>query len=156
MRHKSGARGLRAILETLIDFDLIAGGFVRQSRAASAPAWNDRLAFVRAGLAPEIASRATRTTNALVVYLLDEAIERLFAADARTSDQEDAALRALRDELAYLPATAQMPHLLTTLEARAALQRMVAVEFPRMLVLAHEELPRWTNVMPVARIQVTV
>jgi hypothetical protein len=154
IRERLSIRNLRAILETLIDFALIAGGFVRESRASSAPAWNDRLAFVRAGLAPEIAHRAARNTNALVVYLLDDAIERLFAAEAgASSEQEDAALRALRDELAYLPATAQMPHLLTKLEARAALQRLVATEFPRMLVLAHEELPRGTNVMPVARIQ---
>jgi flagellar biosynthesis component FlhA len=154
IRERTSTRNLRAILESLIDYALIADGFVGESRGSSGSAWNDRLAFVRAGLAHQIARRAARNTNALVVYLLDSAIEQLFAAGTgANSEQEDAALRGLRDELAYLPATAQMPHLLTTIEARPALQRTVATEFPRMLVLAHEELPRGTNVMPVARIQ---
>jgi len=64
----------------------------------------------------------------------------------------DDILRALRAELAYLPPTALIPSVLTFVEARSTLQRLVNSEFPRMSVIAHEELPPGINVQPVARI----
>ena len=157
IRDRTSVRNLRTILGRWLDYDALertglagpAGSSVSHDAALASA-----LAFVRVGLGPEIAQKAARDTDTAVVYLLDSEIERLTAHQSvqQLADKGDDILRAVRTELAYLPATAQVPSLLTFTESRATLQLLVASEFPRISVIAHEELPPGINVMPVARI----
>jgi flagellar biosynthesis component FlhA len=153
LRDRVAVRNLRGVLEGCLD-----DSFVQTAgRPATSDARSDEelVGAARGALGREIAQRAARGTNALVVYLLDAGIERLAVEQAAhvSAPAADRILGAIRAELRHLPATAQAPHLLTTREARATLQRVVATEYPRMAVLAHEELPPGINLMPVARIQ---
>jgi len=149
VRDRVSVQNLRAILESLLD-DNLAG----EARTENEPSGLANLvAFVRIALGRAIAHKAARNTNTVVVYLVDPAIERVIAEPAAELEEHgDGILRALRTELAYLPPTAQVPSLLTSIESRAHLQRLVSAEYPRMSVIAHEELPPGTNVQPVARV----
>jgi type III secretion protein V len=108
------------------------------------------LAFVRMGLCDQIADKASRGTNTVVVYLLDPALEHAIRVGSEGVD--DTLLAACYEEFAHLPPTAARPYILTGLETRQAVQDLLRSEFPRYAVLAHEELPPATNVQPVARI----
>ena len=144
VRERVSVQNLRAILESVVDQDL----------ATERSAGNvDRVARTRIALGPAIAYKAARGTGTLVVYLVDAQIARLTAGSATAlAPHADSIVAALRSELAHLPETAQVPCLLTSIESRAALQRVIATEYPRMTVLAHEELPPGFNVQPVARV----
>ena len=107
---------------------------------------------MRIGLGREIAYKAARQTSTVVVYLLDPALERAVTDMARSDETADAILDACHAEFAQLPPTAAIPHVLTTIEARSAVQELLRWEFPRQSVLAHEELPPRINVQPIARI----
>ena len=149
IRERVAVRNLRALCEGLLDASL-----AWHAADAGASTLAERLhASARLALSREIAARAARGSNALVVYLLDPEIERL-AADSASwmGENGERVLDALRAEMAYLPATAQVPHLLTFGAIRPAMQHLIALEHPRMSVLAHEELPPRVNVMPIARI----
>ena len=154
VRDRASARNLPLILERWLDYDMLRRQNATPPIAAREATRRNALEFVRAGLAREIASKVTRHTNTAVVYLVDTNIARLTAMHSvsELGETGDAILQAIRAELAHLPRTAQVPHLLVFTESRATLQRLVASEFPRMTVFAHEELPPGTNVMPVARI----
>ena len=113
------------------------------------------IAFVRAGLGHEIANKAARQTNTVVVYLLDAGVERTAMEPVVSVEDHDSILRACQAEFAHLPPTATRPSLLTIVEARQPLVDLLRAAFPRLSVLAHEDLPPWTNVQPVARIALT-
>jgi flagellar biosynthesis component FlhA len=151
VRDRVSAQNLRGVLESLLDFDMAE----RSARGTNTPphASPEAVARVRVGLGPAIAHVAARRTDTVVVYLLDPAIERLASASDEEFDaQAEQILGALRNELAYLPPTAQVPCVLTAAASRHRLQRLIAREHPRMMVIAHEELPPYRNVQPVARI----
>jgi len=125
----------------------------------------DRLAFIRSGLHRQISATYMRTTSTLVVYLVDAKIEKLagrrstgtFLETARVEleKQEDDIIDAVRlevDALRKIAPTASVPQLLTTIEARQRLREIISLDFPRIAVLSHAEVPSYTNVQPVARI----
>ena len=91
----------------------------------------------------------------LVVYLLDVRMEQL-ALRARKAWGTDASyvfLEAVTRELAYLPPeTALVPHILTRKEIRRAVAAITRPVYPRMAVLAMEELSPDVNIQPIARI----
>jgi len=153
VRDRVSVQNLRIILERWLDYDILkdASSMADSRRDA---VLESAVAFVRVGLGRELAHKAARGTNTVVVYLLDAEIERIASQDsyAQLGNHGDDILRALRAELAYLPPTALIPSVLTFVEARSTLQRLVNSEFPRMSVIAHEELPPGINVQPVARI----
>jgi type III secretion protein V len=112
---------------------------------------------MRCDLAPAFRARYTRGVNTLVAYLVDPALERTAVSPITRvpSDAEsDALLTAVRAELRYLPVDAALPVLLTTSEARAAIQQMLAAEHPRVVVLSYDDLPADANIAPIARINV--
>jgi flagellar biosynthesis component FlhA len=153
VRDRVSVQNVRVILERWLDYDLLRdGGSTTDSTGDAVLA--SPVSFARVGLGHEIAHRAARTTNTVVVYLLDAEIEQIASRHSysQLGSQGDDILRALRSEMAFLPPTAMIPSILTFVEARSTLQRLVSSEFPRMSVIAHEELPPGVNVQPVARI----
>jgi type III secretion protein V len=144
----------RAILDSLVELDA-----AKQEPSDLMPPWrkyahDHPLAFVRIGLGRHIAHTAARQTCTVVVYLLDPAIERAVGTPSSlSSETAEAILEAFAQEMAALPPTAQRPHVLTVLEVRRPLQNLLRTRFPRISVIAHEELPPGVNVQPVARIQ---
>ena len=154
IRDGLSVRNWREILDRLVTLDIARQENVSPLPSSSEYVREDPLAFVRIGLARQIAHTAARQTDTVVVYLLDVAIERLTIAPASPdAERADAILEAFEQEMAHLPPTAQRPHVLTVVEARRPLQKLLRSRFPRMSVIAHEELPPGINVQPVARIQ---
>jgi type III secretion protein V len=152
VRDGVSVQNLRLVLEQWLDYDLLRDGGPADSRRD--PTLTDPVAFVRVGLGREIAGKAAKRTETVVVYLLDAEAERLASVSpaGQLGKVGDDLLRALRAEMAYLPPTAFVPNILTFVEARSTLQRLINTEFPRMSVIAHEELPPGINVQPIARI----
>ena len=140
-------RNLRRIAELLLRYQYGATGAAK-----------DPVAFVRMGLADLIASQISRGTETVVVYLLDDQFERAAAAlDPVRFGPADWPLQAqlcaaVRAELAYLPASALTPALLTHDEARRPLRRLLRARFPRLNVVSYSDLPAHFNIQPVARI----
>jgi type III secretion protein V len=56
------------------------------------------------------------------------------------------------EEVGGLPPTTQKPVILTTLESRRPLRRLIDVEFPHLAVLSYQELSPDLNIQPIARI----
>ncbi|HEX8455937.1 MAG TPA: type III secretion system export apparatus subunit SctV [Pyrinomonadaceae bacterium] len=118
--------------------------------------------YVRASLKRYISFRYTQGRDALFVYLLDPEIEDVIrGAIRRTStglflslDPHLAhdILEALRREIANLPPTAQKPVIITDMELRRFVRKMVELEFPTLTVLSYQELTPELNVQPVGRV----
>ncbi len=169
-------RNLRLILERLLDYQFRndAGWSVALDDAA--PAWTlkerkriseDHLSeltrFVRTGMRRQISRKYARGTNTIVVYLMDRGIEGLMPlrssneqaalVDSRsTEDQQERVLAAVRNEIQRLPLGAQIPCILTVGEVREHLREAIVREFPRVSVVAYEEILPGLNVQPVARL----
>ncbi|HWS56641.1 MAG TPA: type III secretion system export apparatus subunit SctV [Pyrinomonadaceae bacterium] len=118
--------------------------------------------YVRASLKRYISFRYTGGRDTLFVYLLDPEIEDVIrGAIRRTSTGSflslDPAiahdiLDALRREIANLPPGAQKPVVITDMELRRFVRKMVELEFPTLTVLSYQELAPELNVQPVGRI----
>jgi type III secretion protein V len=116
---------------------------------------------VRAGLGRQIASRHAAPDGSLSVYLLDplieetirEAIRRtptgsyLALEPALSRDINAAVGRSLAHEI-------RTPVLLTNVEIRRFLRRLVETEHPRVAVLSYQELAPETRLQPLGRITV--
>nr|AEQ20437.1 tetratricopeptide repeat domain lipoprotein [uncultured bacterium CSL12] len=116
---------------------------------------SDYSSFVRASLKRYISHKYTRGGNTLVVYLLDPDIEeRIGGAVTRPlADEEQArVIRAVGDEVGNLPPTAQNPVLLTTMDIRRPLRRLLEADFPNLAVVSYQELSPDLNIQPIARI----
>jgi len=169
-------RNLMLILERLLDYDY---GFDDASRylilddrpnsyweldVAQREDVINQVSFVRAGMKRQISNMYARSTNTLVVYLLDAQIEQILSEGQalRVSEEGVAQLDvsmcekiidAVKKELAHLPPTAMIPALLTSVEVRPLLRQVIATEFPRLpVVIAYHELAPDLNIQPVARI----
>lgn len=118
--------------------------------------------YVRASMKRYISFRYTGGKDTLFVYLLDPEIEDVIrGAIRRTSTGSflslDPAishdiLAAIRREIANLPASAQQPIIITDMELRRFVRKMVELEFPTLAVLSYQELAPELNVQPVGRI----
>jgi len=165
-------RNMRRVLEQIITFDFIIadpGKYI---------IFDDRLpvhetmqadvqhlaAYVRMGMSRYISHKYTRGQNTLIVYLLDPAIEQSLAMggvlqidgmlDSHLSASErDAIINAVRAEVDGLPASASMPAILTSIDARLAMRSLIAAELPYLPVLAYNELAPDMNIQPIARIE---
>jgi type III secretion protein V len=119
--------------------------------------------FVRAGMKRQIGGKYSRGTDTVVVYLMDPAIEEFVSNSAAmeqgaelnerlAEEQREPILEAVRREVRHLPPRAQVPCILTTGDIRHVLRETMALEFPRISVIAYEEILPSLNVQPVARI----
>jgi type III secretion protein V len=165
---------LRLILERLTDYELCndADGHnvlddtptaFEPGNAASGDDLTRLTAFVRRGMKRQISGKFSRETNTIDAYLLDLDIEELLSRSGSVevdgqrnanpnSEQQDDILESIRREIAQLPPTAQIPLILTTHNLRGALKTAIAQEFPRIHVVAFQELMPDLNVRPIARI----
>jgi type III secretion protein V len=152
IQEQVSVRDLRSVLELHLDYGLIATSSADWQRHSNE---GDLLAFVRAGLRTQVthASAGYGRRN-VVVYLVDPQIERRAVEQQFSPHNEgaEAILDALRSEIAHLPSTVTLPHVLTSREARPVLQQSIASEFPRVLVIAHDELAPNAVVQPIARL----
>jgi type III secretion protein V len=118
--------------------------------------------YVRSSLKRYISFRYTQGRDALFVYLLDPEIEDVIRGAIRRTptgsflslDPSIAhdILEALRREIANLPPTAQKPVVITDMELRRFVRKMVELEFPTLAVLSYQELTPELNVQPVGRV----
>src|SRR5919112_64190 len=118
--------------------------------------------YVRSSMKRYISFRYTGGRDTLFVYLLDPEIEDVIrGAIRRTSTGSflslDPAiahdiLDAMRREIAELPPGAQKPVVITDMELRRFVRKMVELEFPTLTVLSYQELAPELNVQPVGRI----
>ncbi|MDR4484513.1 MAG: FHIPEP family type III secretion protein [Nitrospirales bacterium] len=122
-------------------------------RSASDLLPTDYAEFIRARLKRYISHKYTRGVNTLVVYLMHPHSEELLAKpnDLNVAS-ETAIIKAVREEIGLLPTTTQSPVILTTMEVRRRLRKLVSLEFPHLAVLSYQELSPDINIQPIARI----
>jgi type III secretion protein V len=117
---------------------------------------------IRAAMRRNISFRYALGSDTLYVYLLDPEIEDVIrGAIRRTSSGSflslDPAithdiLDAIRREIADRPATAQPPVIVTDMELRRFVRKMVELEFQNLAVLSYQELTPELNIQPIGRI----
>lgn len=142
-------------LARYITFDPPTGGIYVVERpqpcAELTPA--DYVEFVRSSQKRYISHKYTRGQNSLKVYLMDPGTEEILAnPDEPDENTERAILHAVREEVGALAPTTETPVILTTAGVRPRLRHLVAAEFPRLAVLAYQELSPEMNIEPIARI----
>ena len=118
---------------------------------------------VRASQKRYVSHKYARGTNTLVVYLLDPQIEEAIRGSIkRTSAGTHLALEpdiaqeivgAVKNECGHLPPTAQRPVILTAMDIRRYVRKLLEYEFnPPFSVVSYQELSPELNIQPVARI----
>jgi hypothetical protein len=113
----------------------------------------DHVESVRSSLKRHISHKYTRGQNSLIVYLIDNKLERRLRLAAPFDEQEHAQfIEGVRDEVGSLPPTSQAPVLLTSVEIRHRLWRELHPEFKDLVVLSYQELSPELNIQPIARI----
>jgi type III secretion protein V len=144
-------RDMRGILQALAEYGLVEADNVMLTE------------HVRSALRRYVSHKFARGTNTLVVYLLDPQIEEAIrGAIKRTSAGTHLALepdiaqeivQAVKDECGHLPPSAQRPVILTAMDIRRYVRKLLEYEFnPPFSVLSYQELSADLNIQPVARI----
>ena len=118
--------------------------------------------YVRAGLRRQISHQLGHGQKLLVVFLLDPPIEgRLRAAMTHTAtgsylnlppEALAAILDPIRDAVQALPAGVQVPRILTALDIRSSIRRLVAPSLPLLQVVSYHDLRPDIEIQPVGRI----
>jgi type III secretion protein V len=119
--------------------------------------------YVRAALNHLITHVLTRGTKQFIVFLLDpDDIEIVVRQSLRSTatgsymelepDQLRLILEAIQSAISAIPDDAQVPQILTTMEIRAAIRRLVAFSMPELHVISYQELIPDCNVQPIGRI----
>jgi type III secretion protein V len=146
-------RDLRGILQSLAEYGQVEADNVMLTE------------HVRASLKRYVSNKYARGTNTLVVYLLDPQMEEAVrGAIKRTSAGTHLALepelaqeivQAVKTECGHLPPTAQRPVILTGMDIRRYVRKLLEYEFnPPFSVLSYQELSPDLNIQPVARISI--
>ncbi|HEY3452444.1 MAG TPA: type III secretion system export apparatus subunit SctV [Myxococcales bacterium] len=144
-------RDLRGVLQALAEWGQVEADSVMLTE------------HVRASMKRYISHKYTRGSNTLVVYLLDPQIEEAIrSAIKHTSAGSHLALEpdlaqeiisAVRHECGHLPPTAQRPLILTAMDIRRYVRKLLEYEFmPPFSVVSYQELSPELNIQPVARI----
>ncbi|MFT3838004.1 MAG: type III secretion system export apparatus subunit SctV [Myxococcaceae bacterium] len=120
---------------------------------------------VRSALKRYVSHKYARGTNTLIVYLLDPQIEEAVrGAIKRTSAGTHLALepdiaqeivQSVKNECGHLPPSAQRPVILTAMDIRRYVRKLLEYEFnPPFSVVSFQELSPELNIQPVARISI--
>jgi type III secretory pathway component EscV/tetratricopeptide (TPR) repeat protein len=114
----------------------------------------DYVEMVRGSLKKQISHKYTRGGNTLVVYLMDPEIEAAITKSGERLREPDRGrlMMAMRNELRDLPPTATKPVILTTLDVRKPLWKLLRNEFPGLAVVSYQELSPDLNIQPIARL----
>ncbi|MFX1533223.1 MAG: FHIPEP family type III secretion protein [Promethearchaeota archaeon] len=142
-------RNLRSILEALLSI-MVVNNSERSTYSLSIP---DTLNSLRQSLKWHITSNLSNNNN-LIVFLLDDQIEAIISGNNHLSEEEhDKLIRVIYEAVrpSYM-VTGNNPVILTTLEARKKLKRLIEKEFPRLMVVCYEELPPDLYIQPIGRI----
>lgn len=120
---------------------------------------------IRASMRRYISFRYAMGSENLFVYLLDPDIEDVIrGAIRRTSTGSFLSLdptiaqdilEAIRREISYQPPNAQQPVLVTDMELRRFVRKMVEIEFPNLAILSFQELTPELNIQPIGRISMS-
>jgi len=118
--------------------------------------------YVRASMKRVISFKASGGRGTLFVYLLDPEIEDIVRGSIRRTSTSaflaldptisNDILAALRAEIGELPPTAQKPVIVTDMDIRRFVRKLVEVEFPNVSVLSYQELSPDLTIQPIARI----
>ncbi|ATB31843.1 type III secretion system export apparatus subunit SctV [Melittangium boletus] len=144
-------RDLRGILQSLAEYGQIEADNVMLTE------------HVRSSLRRYVSHKYARGTGTLVVYLLDPQIEEAIRGSIkRTSAGTHLALepdiaqeivQAVKSECGHLPPSAQRPVILTAMDIRRYVRKLLEYEFnPPFSVVSFQELSPDLNIQPVARI----
>ena len=108
---------------------------------------------VRSQFKEYISHKYARGQKTLIVYLLDPGIEsRVARSDPLTDEEKLAIHNAVEEKIGALTSWDQTPVILTSIEVRKRLRRLIEVEFPDIAVLSYQELSPNLNVQPIAHI----
>ena len=120
--------------------------------------------YARAALKRQISHKLSRGTKQLVIFLLDPDIESPIRESLRhtptgsyvdlASDYLRKILEVIQNAMRAIPNNVQVPQILTTMEIRAAIRRLVALSIPQLYVISYQELMPDYNIQPVGRISV--
>lgn len=119
------------------------------------------LPTIRHALRGYIGHKYARNTTTIVTYLLDPKIESILSQRLTDKDavelaavttEDNAILKAVKEEMSYLPPSATLPVILTTKSARPHMKKLLQHEIPRLHVISYDDLPIHLNIQPVARI----
>ncbi|MEJ7709053.1 MAG: FHIPEP family type III secretion protein [Pyrinomonadaceae bacterium] len=118
--------------------------------------------YVRSAMKRYISFRYTQSRDTLFVHLLDPEIEDVIRGAIRRTPAGsflslDPAIAhdilfAFRRQVGELPPSAQKPVVVTDMELRRFVRKMVEIEFPALSVLSYQELAPELNVQPISRI----
>jgi type III secretion protein V len=109
---------------------------------------------VRSQFQEQITNKHAPGESVLVVYLLDPTIESRISRSVEeplTDQERNDLVDAVESEI-QATSSVQIPVILTTLEARKRLRRLIELELPDVAVLAYQELSPNFRIQPVARI----
>jgi type III secretory pathway component EscV/tetratricopeptide (TPR) repeat protein len=103
---------------------------------------------VRTSLKKYITYKYTKGVNTLNVYLIDREIEGRLADTARslTAEEKESFIEGVKFAIGDLPATAQNPILLTSMDVRRAVKDLIKLDFPDLAVLSYQELSPDTSI----------
>ncbi len=143
-------RDFRAILQSLARW-----GQVEKDPATLAE-------YVRSDLKQQISFKFSGGSRELAVYLLDPQIEgAIRSAIQRTAqgsylaldpDTARKILAAARKSLGNLPSTASRPIILTAVDVRRYIKKLLELDLPHVVVLSYQEISPLLQVQPIARI----
>ncbi|PTL80493.1 type III secretion system export apparatus subunit SctV [Vitiosangium sp. GDMCC 1.1324] len=146
-------RDMRGILQALAEYGQVEADNVMLTE------------HVRSSLRRYVSHKFARGTGTLVVYLLDPQIEEAIRGSIkRTSAGTHLALepdiaqeivQAVKTECGHLPPSAQRPVILTAMDIRRYVRKLLEFEFnPPFSVVSFQELSPDLNIQPVARISI--
>jgi type III secretion protein V len=151
MQEEISIKNLKAILEALAEW---------------APYETDPVyltEYVRMNLKRYIAHKFSGGEPVLSVYLLDPGLEQALQAGIRQGasgsklsldpEVSQAILESFRQAFSRLDMDTTRPIVLAQMEVRYFTYRLLAFEFPRVVVLSFQELPPDVRVQPVGRVQ---
>lgn len=143
-------RNLRRILLALLDWGRVENDTLMLSE------------YVRSALRDQISHTLARGQQTLVVFLLDQELEEEIRVATRhtltgsfvdvPADRREAIVSSIRSAVAALGEGVQIPPILTTMEIRAGVQRLVQRAIPRLWVTSYQEMDPTKNIQPIGRI----
>lgn len=150
-------RLLRSLLDERVPVRDLRGllqGLVDKAATSGLPGSDDELLVVARQVRTALIAEKAMQWGSIRAFLLEPSLSAgIVAAEDGTASRARASLvTALDAQLAALPPGTLPPVLLTTADARLPVRRAIRNGWPRLTVLAHEDLDPMINVQPLARL----